>query len=170
MKKTLLNSNMKRALLCFIFITFGVSSINAQSPITADHYMAKIFDCAIFPAAYPTELDGKGFTPSHTDVDSVTKALTEKFKMLNVTNKDDRNTISSNLPLYKIQVFGYTDKAGNKVLYLNCFRNDRQKDKDLANTWTTDMVEVQDGGNYFWTIKYDLAKGAFFDFKVNGNG
>jgi hypothetical protein len=71
---------------------------------------------------------------------------------------------------YKIQVFGYTDKEGNKMLLLNCFRNDDNKDKDLATNWLTEMIQVEDGGIYFWTIRYDVGKNGLFDFKTNGNG
>jgi hypothetical protein len=160
---------MKKITLTFAFIVFGLSLIRAQSDIKTDHYNSMGFDCVIFPSSYPTELDGTPFTPAHSDLDTATRSLTAKLKTIKCDNKDDRSAITDNLPKYKIQVFGYTDKAGNKTLFLNCFRNDREKDKDLSNTWLTDMVQVQGGGNYFWTVKYDLSKGVFYDFKTNGN-
>jgi hypothetical protein len=157
-------------LIASIFFLSAINQNISAQHTAIEHYTNKGLDCAIFPDTYPTELGGKAFIPSHEDVNNAWKALTDNFKDLKCDNKDDKNEIIKNLAKYKVQIFGYADKSGNKILFMNCFRNDGSKDKDLAITWLTEMIEVQDGGTYFWTIKYNLATKELFDFKENGNG
>jgi hypothetical protein len=144
--------------------------VNAQK-VVIDHYSTAKIDCAIFPDTYPVEVDGKSYTPSHDDVDNAEKALQDKLKTIKCDKKDDRDEVVKNLDKYKIQVFGYIDKAGNKMLFLNCVRTDYKDkgDKDLSTMWLTDIVQVQGGGTYFWTVKYDLGRGELSEFKLGGN-
>lgn len=147
----------------------GALVSNAQTT-NVEHYASKPFDCAIFPASYPTDMEGTHFTPTHDDVDKAAKPLTNGLKDVKCNNKDDLREILKNLDKYKIQVFGYVAADGTKLLFLNCFRNDKNKDKDLANSWLIDMVQVEDGGDYFWTIKFDIGKNQLIGFTENGNG
>ena len=163
---------MKTSITTSILAIFAIAlstTVKAQN-VAVDHYTSGKFECAIFPESYPTDLGGKPFTPSHDQADEALKGLETSLKKLKVDNKDNRDDILKNIAKYKVQIFGVTDKNGAKILFLNWFRNDDNKDKDLAANWLTDMILVQDGGIYFWTIKYDADKHEFFEFKTNGNG
>lgn len=149
-----------------LMVSMGI----AHAQVKAEHYTTKKMDFAIFPAEYPTDLDGTAYTPSHSDVDKAEAALLSKLKDTKCKNKDDMHEIVKNLDKYKVQVFGYKDKDGHKYLFLNCFRNDKDRDKEIASTWLSQMVQVEDGGDYFWTIKYDVGKDQLFTFAENGNG
>lgn len=144
---------------------------NAQF-VAVEHYTTKLFDCAIFPETSPAEIEGKRFSPTHDDVDKAEKALMEDLKSIKASKgaKDAQNEIVTNLPKYKLQIFGYIDKNGDKMLFVNCFRNDKDEDKELANSWLKELIWVEGGGVYFWTVKYNLAKNALTEFKISDNG
>lgn len=154
----------------FVFITAGYMA-NAQLLII-EHYTTKAFDCAIFPETSLASVDGTRFTPTHDDVDKAEQALTEDLKLVKCPKAqyDDQKEIAKKLAKYKLQIIGYTDNEGNKTLLINAFRNDKDKDKGIAEDWLKQIIQVKDGGLYFWNIKYDIAKNHLFDFVINGNG
>jgi hypothetical protein len=165
---TFMKTSITTSLLAIF--AFAVSTtVNAQG-VTVDHYTSGKYECAIFPDTYPTDIGGKPFTPTHDQADAAIKTLEANLKKVKCDKKDDRDEIVKNLLKYKFQIFGYTDKSGSQMILINCFRNDDNKDKDLATNWLTEMIQVEDGGIYFWTIRYDVGKNDLFDFKTNGNG
>ena len=151
-----------------LYLASAVNMASAQKVLT-DHYSSAKYDCVIFPGTYPSDVDGTPFTATHDQVDKAQKMVTDNLKNVKCNKKEDRDEVVKNLGKYKMQVFGYTDKLGNKILLLSCFRGD-YKDKDLSSTWLSDMIMVESGGTYFWSVKYDLNKNELFEFKVSGNG
>jgi len=68
-------------------------------------------------------------------------------------------------PRYKRQYFG-TARQGQRVVYANFFC---QVPSTRAHDWHTVPVMVMDGGDCYFSIKYDAKRGAFYDFMVNGD-
>lgn len=133
----------------------------------ADHYKTKTFDVAIFPANYFGLIPGKRFTPTRQEIDKAEIALQNNLKSLNrqLINQSSTPIIHKNLKKYKRQYFGYIDYNGNRILLINCFWT---KDKDDTERWLTDQKMVDDGGSYYWNIKFNLDKNELFDLYING--
>ena len=161
------NTFKKINLLAISALAFS-STLSAQSTLV-DHYKSGNFDCAIFPETYLGEVEGKPFTPQRKDADEAIKLVEETLKDVKCSKKDYRDEIVKYLSKYKVQVFGYTDQSGNKILLLNYFRNDGDKDKELASIWLSEMILVDGAGTDFWNIKYDIVKKKLFEFKCDGS-
>lgn len=160
------NNIVITALTCLLLVV-NIASF-AQKGVV-EHYSNKSFDCAIFPDTYPTDFEGKAFIPTHDEVDKACTAIMENLKTISCTSKDNRDEVVKNLAKYKLQIFGFTDKQGSRILYINSFRNDGNKDKELANTWLHDKIEVQNGGVYFWSVEYDLGQDELSSFQESGS-
>lgn len=133
----------------------------------ADHYKSSKFDVAIFPANYYDLIPGQHFRPTKQEIDRAEIALSKQLKALNkqLVNQSSTPIIHKNLRKYKRQYFGYIDRKGDKILFINCFW---AKDKNLTDGWLTDRIMVFDGGSYYWNVKFNLDKGVLFDLIVNG--
>jgi len=71
---------------------------------------------------------------------------------------------------YRVQFLGlYRD--GRKVIHCNFFpiRFPEEKQDDAAY-WKREIVEVMDGGFWYWRIDYDPQTGRSSNFLVNGYG
>lgn len=64
------------------------------------------------------------------------------------------------LSKYVKQVVVYTNKAGEKEVWINCYRGD-----DVIK----EIVDVNDGGNSFFNVRINLGKKLVYDFSVNGD-
>ena len=159
----------KMIIFCTALLVTALTPAAANAQVQAEHYTTKLFDCAIFPADYPTGFNGKHYTPTHSEVDKAESALKDSLKNVDCHNKSDMREILRNLKKYKLQVFAYTGLHGDTLLFINCFRNDKNKDKDIAASWLNTLIKVQNGGDYFWTIQYDVSTNQLFSFKENGS-
>ena len=73
----------------------------------------------------------------------------------------DHPDLWQRLPEYKRQYFGLLE-SGRREIYANFFRDTLGKD------WKRDFVSVLDGGDCFFSVKYDVNTDAFFDLYVQG--
>lgn len=154
------------------------SSIVCYSYNGIYHFITKDINVAIFPKKVPPEYVGKGyqgFTPTKEEVVLAEKNLL-KPRYLNDKNHSDSNFISSHLILYKRklnyrrQYFGYINKNGHKILFINCFcEEDKGTPNFFENLWLTHEVIASDGGSCFWSVRYDLGSGIFFDLQINNS-
>jgi hypothetical protein len=162
---------LKQFIITFSFLTvflptllLGQTTISTDTTIIVDHYKTRKFDCAIFPYNYKKNYTEHSFTPTRQDVDKAEEALRKQLKKLNIRQIRERAPlIHKNLKKYKRQYFGYIDKEGHKILLINCFWADSDKDY-----WLTERVKVFDGGSYYWRVKFDLTTGLLFELKING--
>jgi len=142
-----------------------------NNSIIANHFKSENFDCAIFPKEYYGDFLDKGrFTPTKNEVKLAEEALQKNFKKINhklINQNGSRYSpiIHKNLQKYKRQYFGYLDKNGNKILYINAFWSNEGSFDD----WLYERVFVFDGGSFYWNIKYNLNKQRLFELHVNGN-
>ncbi len=150
----------------FSFLSLFLFFIAARAQENAVHYQTDKFDAAIFPATSTAVLSGsKRFTPTKDDVDRAEEALLQQLPELNNDHQNQDNTpvIEKNLKKYWRQYFGYIDNNGKKILFINAFW---KKDKENEN-WLTDMINVEGGGSYYWTVKLNLDTEELFDITIN---
>ena len=144
------------------------SQINSDSSI-AKHYLTKKSDIAIFPADSKELFYGnERFTPTQKEIDQAERALVIQLPRLNAEHVNQYATpvIDKNLSKYKRQYFGYIDKNGNRILYINCFW---KRDKEGEQLWLREKIQVLDGGSYYWNIKFNINTDELFDLDVNGD-
>lgn len=161
----------KFTIFILLFTLFLAQSAAQTDPsVKTDHYKTKTFDCVIFPENY----DGLGlgeskrFTPSRADIELAENALVKNLAMLNKEEinqgKDYGPVIHKSLKKYKRQYFGFIDEKGNRVLFINCF----WAEEYLLDFWQKKLIEVFDGGSYYWSVKYSLNTGKLYQLMVNG--
>ncbi len=144
---------------------FGQTETNI---VTVDHYKAKKFDVAIFPANYLDLIPGQRFTPTRQEIEKVEISLRQNLEKLNqpLVNQTPKTIIHKKLDKYKRQYFGFVDKSGQRILLINCFWERRQN--QFPQSWLTERIDVLDGGSYYWQVYYNLDKDELFDLYING--
>lgn len=154
---------MKLYLASFLFI---LSFFFGNSQTIAEHYQTKDFDVAIFPKGYELYGFGKRFKPTKEEIAKAEQALKMQLKEINKNqpNQSSSPVIHKNLKKYKRQYIGFYDENGKKCLLINCFWADDKND----DHWVNDLVQVEDGGSYYWEIKYSVDDDQLFDLHVNG--
>jgi hypothetical protein len=73
----------------------------------------------------------------------------------------DHPDLWQRLPGYKRQYFGLLE-SGGRVIYANFLCDTLGKD------WKRDFVAFLDGGDCYFSVKYDVHTDAFFDLRVQG--
>jgi hypothetical protein len=71
--------------------------------------------------------------------------------------------IARRLPTYRRQYVGVLNKT-QRLIYLNCFTFDARTDAD----WGVRPVQVEDGGDAYFQVFYDIDLGEFQDLYING--
>lgn len=134
----------------------------------AFHYKTKDFDVAIFSEDYNGIIEEQErFSPTKNEVLEAEEALNKDLAELNFKkpNQSSSPVIHENLKKYKRQYFGYFNEKGEKILFINCFWNDK---KDTEKSLLNGEVRVFDGGSYFWQVEYNLTTKKLFNLQVNG--
>lgn len=72
--------------------------------------------------------------------------------------------ILEHLAAYRRQYVGIV-VAGEKRLFVNCFRGDPQQHP----SWRQQLVDVDDGGLYYWRIQYQVDRKRFLEVEINGD-
>jgi hypothetical protein len=66
---------------------------------------------------------------------------------------------------YYKQCISIVNEKNEKIVWINCIS---KKDQFLGNHWKCEILEVNDGGDFFFEMKVNLSKGTIIDFYVNG--
>jgi len=106
----------------------------------------------------------KRFTPSSQEIQSL-----EKILKSNIQNK----FIRRNLGKYKRQYIGFYNIQGERVILINFLWKgwtDYDFEGNEIQTWKKEWMEIQDGGNHYWKIKYNPDTKSFYEMNVNGVG
>jgi len=141
-----------------------------EKPSTSvDHYKTNRFDIAIFPPAKAFLISRPLFTPSREEVNKAETALDRQLKELNskLFNQVTTPIIHKHLKKYKRQYFGYIDENNDRILFINCFWG---KEIMHEKEWLKQRIMVNDGGSYYWSIKYNIKTDKLFELYVNGEG
>ncbi|MFA7616870.1 MAG: hypothetical protein WCY16_09860 [Weeksellaceae bacterium] len=147
-------------------ILFILSFFLGNGQAVAEHYQTEDFDVAIFSKEYELYGFGKRFTPAKEEIAMAEQTLKMQLKEINKNqpNQSLSPVIHKNLKKYKRQYIGFYDENGKKCLLINFFWSDGKND----DYWLNDFVQVEDGGSYYWQIKYSVDDEQLFDLSVNG--
>ncbi|WP_245777085.1 hypothetical protein [Sinomicrobium oceani] len=64
---------------------------------------------------------------------------------------------------YKRQYVPVINREGQKIVWINFFCNDW-----IDERWKSDIVDVEDGGNCYFSLKVNLDTGAYSELYING--
>lgn len=73
--------------------------------------------------------------------------------------------INKKLCKYYRQYFGFKNKNGESIIWINLFWN-----KSLIKQAQTEIISVHDGCSYYWNIEVNLSKGILSNLNINGKG
>ena len=137
---------------------------SAENKIHRDTSNMKHISGAILPTTnghyVPYSPDGKitgGWTPTAEQIIKVQPSL---LKYIEKSNKIIYNNINN----YRCQFFGIIVNE-KKRIYCNFFWI-----TDFYKDWQTKPVIVDDGGNHYFQLEYDVKTGKCLNFSVNGVG
>jgi hypothetical protein len=77
------------------------------------------------------------------------------------------DSISKRLGEYRRQYFGVL-KGERRFIYANFFPLPNSDSHDSFEDWRVSIVSVDDGGNNYWHIWFDIDSGQFSGFESNG--
>jgi hypothetical protein len=126
----------------------------------------------IFPATVKLQLQDtvRRWTPTAADIEQLERELVvfmdKQPRKSPVNDKTFGPSIHRQLRGYTRQYVGYISPQGEKIIYINCFWN--PKDDPFLKHWSTNLVQVLDGGSAFWHIHYNTAKRRFAGLAING--
>lgn len=154
--------------LVYIFLIFVLASCSRQESNSIPETKAELRqDEAIISA--PADLNwafGRGYknyTPSNEDIKTALIVLDECFQK--ETSGALNPFTGRKLDDYNKQFIGAEISGGDKVILINCFC--KNKEKDLKN-WKTEIVLVPDGENCFFRVTVNLGRKSYYNLMVNG--
>ena len=127
-------------------------------------------DTWLFDKAKPTDI-------SLTDIKEVEALLADCINKYNPEQQKQFDKINSvypeanidkrgfiiDLSNYKRQYVAVINDKGEKEVWVNCF-------SAKFDYWKKKIVQVDDGGNYFFNVKINLNRKIYYDLSVNGQG
>ena len=186
-------SDRSTGLILIASFLLGCSGNGPVKPVRvgSDHNFpivkGKEFVGVIFPASKPVEIPylfekprGR-WTPTEADVvgcearlrqelKAIARALgeldtpgPERFDLMAV------NDVLEHLTEYRRQYVGIVTSEGSKRIVLNCFPGPSAPSGDWFDYWRQEIVDVDDGGSWFWRIQCHVTTGHLSDFNSNGD-
>jgi len=181
-----LNEITMKLILIFFFMTLTLTkcgetkneNTSHRSQLTSNSFDTSVI--AIIPFKTSQHWIFKNATPADLnpeDLEAIEELLIEaveeynpeqerKFKKQNEKHPEyklDKKHFIIDLSRYKRQYVPVINGAGEKEVWINCFCKSWNRD------WKTELIEVDDGGNCYFNLKLNLAKGKHYDFMVNGD-
>lgn len=116
----------------------------------------------------PKEQDKvKPFTPSLEDVVMAERIL-KRCAEVDEIGADSLATGEVNdLSTYRRQYFGGINEKGQKLIWINCFSKESEFDH---NDWKKEIVEVQDGGDWYFNVVTNISTEECYRFFRNSIG
>lgn len=149
-------------------LLLGLLLFVSQEPT---YIKGKKFSGYIFNAMHQVLImdEDKRYTPTEADIILTEKLIVEKIKELNKRQENQSHgcpVIHKSLRRYVRQYVGFINAKGEKVVWINFIWKDRVSDEELKE----DIVVVNDGCSYFWTIKVNLFTLTLHDLQISGQG
>ncbi len=104
------------------------------------------------------------FTPEKSIIGAFEKQLIQKIDGINANHPNQfkkKDYLENNLPEYNRQYFGYLNEDGEKVLYVNFFK------EPISCEMDSELI-VLDGCHGYWRISWIVKSDTFINFSVNG--
>jgi len=109
----------------------------------------------------------KRYTPSKENIIQLEKLIKINLKEVNtelINQGGDNPIIHKCLKKYLRQYVGFINKNGDKIIWVNFIWYNKTDKVKLAK----DIINVMDGGSYYWNIKVNLSKSQLFELSING--
>lgn len=119
----------------------------------------------IFPASHKAAKDiypkatGR-FTPTPAEAKRAADIVREKLQQMN--NKTLKS-LRNNWDFYGKQYVGFIGENGKKIIWINFF----WPEDELKANLTKQIIQVEDGGTYYWNVKVNLSNGRVFELRIN---
>lgn len=133
----------------------------------------KGFSGYVFNKAYPLLLNLENcvrYTPSKGDILVAEKILAGNIAAANAECANQPKgypVLHKELTKYIRQYVGFVNtSSGQKVIWINCLWKKDHSEKTLSQ----DVLQVHDGGSYYWNCRINLQTKKVTDLRVNGFG
>ncbi|WP_143305463.1 hypothetical protein [Chitinophaga vietnamensis] len=142
---------------CFMHLPAGVSR-----HVRGNGYIGYVFN-EHYDVRYNLSEDSATgrFTPTKEEIELVEKVLREKLPAIDYSKKP---MVSKNLHKYIRQYFGFINAKGEKVIWVNSVWDKAGSHAKVA----AELVDVSDGGSYYWNTFINLSDEKLLQFAING--
>lgn len=109
----------------------------------------------------------KRYTPSKEDVFMAEELMKKDISFENkklINQPKGYPQINKNLKKYVRQYVGFINKSNEKIIWVNFIWKDKYTDKEFSE----EIINVHDGGSYYWSIQINLTTKAISNLRVNG--
>lgn len=109
------------------------------------------------------------YTPNSEDITNAEQIISQKLYRINrkrINQASPCPIIHENLKNYERQYFGFINRRGEKIIWINYIIKDYVTKEMLAK----DLILPKDGCSNFWNVKVNLNLGKIFDLHINGPG
>lgn len=155
---------MKLIFLIVFLFSFGHPSFYVHEKC----YTGYVFEKEHF-VLMSVENSEERFTPSANDISLVENVLKKNIANLNIkliNQPKDFPVIHKNLKKYIRQYVGFINNSNEKIIWINFLWKNKYTKEEISK----EIINIKDGGSYFWNIKINLQTGELTDFNVNGIG
>lgn len=111
----------------------------------------------------------KRYTPSKEDIYLAESIIKDKLKGLNtnlINQGDNCPIIHKKTKKYIRQYVGFINNRNEKIVWINFIWKYKFSNEKISK----DIIEVMDGGSYYWNIKVNLNAKTLNDLDINGRG
>ncbi len=106
------------------------------------------------------------YTPTLDEVRYTEKILKDSIVYIKRKEPAHSGFITKNLNRYLRQYVGFINENGDKIVWINfLYKNDSFINTAYLNDA---VITVNDGGEYYWSIKVNITKNKLYDIVVNG--
>jgi len=157
----------RSALVAAMILTTAVEGRAAPPPAAVPATRPEdrvIFDAKATRKWMPAMAESELWTPALADVLALEQNLPGYLREHRDAHENPgKGPLWKRAPAYKRQYFGIS-RRGARVIYANFFCRPFEQGQD----WHHVPVQVNDGGDCYFSITYDVRQGTFKDLVVNG--
>jgi hypothetical protein len=160
------------ALLCLLVLA-GCGADEPAAPAGPARGTAHGVEWVVMPAAVHHWFDSEGdahWTPSAAQAEAAMKGIPA---LLERGSKQDPRAVAvkARLASYKCQIVGVVSE-GRKLVHCN-FIHESFSEPDIEEgdepwDWREHPIIVDDGGDFFWQVRFDAEKGTYASVSING--
>jgi hypothetical protein len=142
-----------------VFPAAQARSERVDQPEARDYWTPSTADVAEMESRLPSALAGQ------RDADDRLQGRSRGARRdLHVFRSHHIGEILDHLAAYRRQYVGIVVQ-GKKRLFVNCFRGDPLQHA----SWRQQLVDVDDGGFYYWRIQYQVDRQRFLEIDINSD-
>ena len=157
---------MQKKLLYFSsLLTLAWLFLSAERPreVVSDHYSGYIF-------AKHAYIRSKFFIPTISEIHEAETTLDAKIVAVLASDFDHsekslvkKQKIAEQLRSYKRRYFGIINTVKKKILFIEFVH----EELITGDEWKHPKWSIDGGGHQFWTIRFNISSGLFYDLWIN---